>query len=66
MAEIFVIGASIALVKVADLATVSLGPAFWLFGALVIAGVAQDALVDRWSLWRAIEAASPDEPGVRP
>ena len=58
MAEIFVIGTSIALVKIADLATVTLGPAFWLFGALVVAGVAQDALVDRWSLWRAIEAAS--------
>lgn len=66
MTEIFVIGASIALVKVADLATVSLGPAFWLLGALVVAGVAQDALVDRWSLWRAIEAASPDRPGARP
>ena len=57
MTEIFVIGASIALVKIADLATVTLGPAFWLFGALVVLGVAQDALVDRWSLWRAIEAA---------
>ncbi len=57
MAEIFVIGTSIALVKIGELAAISLGPAFWLFGALVAVGVLQDALMDRWSLWRALEAA---------
>ena len=43
--------------KIADLATVSLGPAFWLFGALVGVTVLQDGLMDRWSLWRALERA---------
>lgn len=57
MTEIFVIGVSIALVKIADLATVSLGPAFWLFSALVVVSVVQDGLMDRWSLWRALERA---------
>ena len=57
MTEIFVIGVSIALVKIADLATVSLGPAFWLFGGLVAVSVLQDGLEDRWSLWRALEHA---------
>lgn len=57
MTEIFVIGVSIALVKIADLATVSLGPAFWLFAALVGVSVVQDGLMDRWSLWRALERA---------
>ena len=57
MTEIFIIGVSIALVKIADLAVVVLGPAFWLFGALVVVGVLQDGLVDRWTLWRALERA---------
>lgn len=55
MTEIFVIGVSIALVKIADLATVSLGPAFWLFSALVAVTVVQDGLMDRWSIWRELE-----------
>lgn len=57
MTEIFVIGVSVALVKITDLAAVSLGPAFWLFGALVALGVLQDGLTDRWTLWRALERA---------
>ena len=66
MTEIFVIGVSIALVKIADLATVSLGPAFWLFGALVVVTALQDGLMDRWSLWRALEAAPTRRPTRRP
>ena len=55
MTEIFIIGVSIALVKISDLATVTLGPAFWLFGALVAVGVLQDGVLDRWTVWRALE-----------
>lgn len=58
MAEIFVIGVAVALVKVADLAQVILGPAFWMFAALVIVTVLQDTTMDRWSLWRALEERS--------
>jgi paraquat-inducible protein A len=54
MAEIFAIGCAVSLVKIADLAQVSLGPAFWMFAGLVVVTVAQDQLVDRWSVWRSI------------
>jgi paraquat-inducible protein A len=55
MSEIFIIGVAVALVKVVDLARVELGPAFWLFGALVVVTVLQDGLMCRWSLWRTLE-----------
>lgn len=55
MAEIFVIGVAVALVKVADLAQVVLGPAFWMFAALVVVTVLQDTLMCRWSLWYTLE-----------
>ena len=54
LAEVFAIGCAVSLVKIADLAQVSLGPAFWMFAGLVVVTVAQDALVDRWSVWRSI------------
>ena len=54
MAEIFVIGVAVALVKIADLATVELGPAFWLFGALVLLSVLQDNAFDRWTIWKTL------------
>ena len=57
MAEIFALGCGVSLVKVADLASLSLGPAFWMFAGLVAVTVAQDSLVDRWSVWRSIRAA---------
>lgn len=59
MAEIFVIGVAVALVKIADLATVELGPAFWLFGALVLLSALQDNGYDRWTIWKALEGPSP-------
>ncbi|SLN24456.1 Inner membrane protein YebS [Aquimixticola soesokkakensis] len=55
MAEIFVLGCGIALVKVADLATVDFGAAFWMMGVLVVVVLLQDNLMDRWSIWRALE-----------
>lgn len=57
MAEVFAIGCGVSLVKIADLATVSLGPAFWMFAALVVVTVTQDQLVCRWSVWRSIAPA---------
>lgn len=57
MAEIFAIGCAVSLTKVADLATVTLGPAFWMFAALVVVTVVQDRLVCRWSVWQAIGRA---------
>jgi len=55
MAEIFAIGCAVALVKIADLASVSFGPAFWMFGALVVLVVAQDTFMCKWSVWNSLE-----------
>lgn len=55
MAEIFAIGCAVALVKITDLALVDFGPAFWLFGALVVLVVIQDTFLCRWSVWDALE-----------
>lgn len=55
MAEIFVLGCAVALVKVADLATVTFGPAFWMFGILVVLVIAQDGIMCKWSVWNSLE-----------
>lgn len=55
MAEIFVIGCAVALVKVADLAQVGFGPAFWMFAALVVVIVLQDNAMDKWTIWRSLD-----------
>ncbi|MBJ3761163.1 paraquat-inducible protein A [Maribius pontilimi] len=59
MAEIFVIGVAVALVKVSDLAKVEYGPAFWMFAALVIVIVLQEGLMCRWTIWKALETNRP-------
>lgn len=55
MAEIFAIGCAVALVKITELATVGFGPAFWMFGILVVLLIAQDSFMCRWSVWHALE-----------
>ncbi|MCX7558168.1 paraquat-inducible protein A [Sulfitobacter sp. F26204] len=55
MAEIFAIGCAVALVKVAGLATVGFGPAFWMFGILVVLVIAQDSFMCKWSVWYRLE-----------
>jgi len=55
MAEIFALGCAVALVKVADLATVTFGPAFWMFGVRVVLVIAQDGFMCRWSVWNSLE-----------
>jgi paraquat-inducible protein A len=55
MAEIFIIGVAVALVKVAGLATVSLGPAFWAFAALVLVTTLKDNFMCRLTLWKTLE-----------
>ena len=51
MAEVFGIGCVVALVKITDLAQVSLGQAFWLFTVLVALVVLQDRILCSWSVW---------------
>ncbi|WP_407495969.1 paraquat-inducible protein A [Pseudooceanicola sp. MF1-13] len=55
MAEIFAIGCAVALVKVADLAQVEFGPAFWMFSALVVLMILQDSFMCRYSVWKSLE-----------
>jgi len=55
MAEIFVLGAAVALVKVADLATVGFGPAFWAFCAAVIIIVFERQITDAASIWSILD-----------
>lgn len=55
MAEIFVIGTSVALVKIAGIATVHLGPAFWAFCALILVNLASRAFMSQTTIWDAIE-----------
>ena len=57
MAEIFVIGTAVALVKIAGLASVNLGPAFWAFCALVFVNIAARGFMCQTTIWDAIEDA---------
>lgn len=55
MTEVFSIGCAVALVKIADLATLDFGPAFWMFAALSVFVVINDRYLCTWSIWAAIE-----------
>ncbi len=55
MAEVFILGAAVALVKIADLADVIYGPAFWMFTTLVVINIYKDTSMDRWSIWQTFE-----------
>lgn len=58
MAEIFVIGVAVALVKVGGLATLHLGVAFWAFVLLVLVNVLNDNFMCRLTIWRTLEHRS--------
>lgn len=55
MAEVFVVGAVVALVKMAGMASVSLGPAFWALTGLVVLVIYEGANFCEWSVWKALE-----------
>ena len=55
MAEVFIVGVAVALVKVADLATIGFGPAFWMFSALVVIVIFNDRYLCTWSVWKSLE-----------
>ena len=57
MAEIFIVGVTVALIKVAGLATVTIGPAFWAFAGVVVITVLKDQLICRYSIWEALDRA---------
>ncbi len=55
MAEVFVIGVAVALVKILDYASVKLDVAFWLFAAIVAVTIFQDIYLCRWTIWSILE-----------
>ncbi|EAQ11489.1 MULTISPECIES: paraquat-inducible protein A [Maritimibacter] len=59
MIEIFMVGVAVALVKVAGLAHITIGPAFWAFVALVIVTVFKDNFMSRVTVWKTLEARRP-------
>lgn len=58
MAEVFIIGVIVALVKIAGLATVTLGPAFWAMAALILIVVIEAVSLDEWSIWQMLEPSN--------
>lgn len=58
MAEIFMVGVTVALIKVAGLAKVTIGPAFWAFAALVVLTIVKDQLMNRYAIWEALDKAT--------
>ncbi|WP_371156731.1 paraquat-inducible protein A [Jannaschia sp. 2305UL9-9] len=58
MAEIFMVGVAVALIKLADLATLSMGPAFWSFTAIVVITALKDTQMSKHSIWTALDKAT--------
>ncbi|SPF81664.1 paraquat-inducible protein A [Pseudoprimorskyibacter insulae] len=54
MAEIFMVGVAVALVKLAGMATLHMGPAFWAFVGVVVVAALKDTLMCRNTLWTAL------------
>ena len=57
MAEVFLIGVVVALVKIGGMATVTLGPAFWAMAGLVLLVVYEASSLDEWSIWQLLDPA---------
>lgn len=55
MAEIFVIGTAVAMVKVAGLANINFGPAFWAFCAVILVSALGRGFMCATTIWDAIE-----------
>ena len=55
MLEVFMLGVLVAVVKLGDLATLIVGAAFWSFAGLILTMAAATALLDSFSVWRALE-----------
>ncbi len=57
MVEVFIIGVIVSLVKIAKMATVTLGLSFWAYVAFALLFTFAMSVLDRYQLWNAIEAA---------
>lgn len=56
MAEIFMVGVAVALVKLVGMARIEMGPAFWAFALFVLVNAFQDTFMCRNTLWSALSA----------
>ncbi|OQX12132.1 MAG: paraquat-inducible membrane protein A [Thiothrix lacustris] len=54
MLEVFMLGVLVAVVKLGDLATLIVGAAFWSFAGLILTMAAATALLDPFTVWRAL------------
>lgn len=57
MAEIFMVGVAVAMVKLAGMAQLHMGPAFWAFVAVVILTAYKDTFMCRHTLWHALASS---------
>lgn len=57
MAEIFLIGVAVAVIKIAGMASVEFGPAFWAFVGLVLLITAKDTVICERSIWLELDRA---------
>lgn len=55
MVEVFLVGVVVSLVKIAKLATVTMGPAFWAYAAFAVLFVLAVTNLDRLQCWQRIE-----------
>lgn len=55
MTEVYMLGILVALVKLADLATIELGVALYAFAALILCMAATDASLDEHDIWERLE-----------
>lgn len=60
MAEIFMIGVAVSMVKIAGIATITPGPAFWALGGAVVVLGFENAALCRETIWRLIEEGDLD------
>ena len=58
MAEVFIIGVLVSLIKVGSMANVVLGLSFWAYIAFVLCFVGALSGLDRWQIWRQIKEAT--------
>ncbi|QPH52223.1 paraquat-inducible protein A [Pontivivens ytuae] len=58
MAEIFILGTAVALVKVVDIAQVGFGPAFWAFCAAVLIIALERTVTDTAAIWSILDDRS--------
>lgn len=57
MIEVFLIGVLVSLLKLMDMATVTIGISFWAFCGLILCMTASLSAIDRRELWDRLEAA---------